>query len=145
MEYPLWPRAVELARLPVARELGIGVLACRPLGRGFLTGRSLSPSRLDPADPRRADPRFSPHNLPRNGAMLRRLQAEAANMDVSTGRLALAWLLSRGPDVVPVPSTRDPVHLEMNVGSVRLRLTEAVCRRLEEAFPPGSTGADCAP
>ncbi|MGW6498915.1 aldo/keto reductase [Nonomuraea angiospora] len=143
-EYSLWHRTVELDQLPVARELGIGVLAGRPLGRGFLTGRSLAPSRLGPADPRRADPRFSPHNLPRNTAMLRRVQTEAANMDVSTGRLALAWLLSRGPKVVPVPSTRDPVHLEMNVGSVRVRLTEGVCRRLEESFPPGSTGADCA-
>ncbi|TLF72514.1 aldo/keto reductase [Nonomuraea sp. KC401] len=142
MEYSLWHRDAELDQLPVARELGIGLVAGRPLGRGFLAGRGGSARELDPGDARRADPRFDPANLPGNIARLRKLEAEAATMDVSTGRLALAWLLARGPDVVPVPSTRDPVHLEMNAGSVRLLLTDATCRRLEAAFPYGAaTGA----
>ncbi|WP_165974761.1 aldo/keto reductase [Nonomuraea deserti] len=138
MEYSLWHRDAELDQLPVARELGIGLIAGRPLGRGFLAGRGGSARELDPGDARLTDPRFDPANLPGNIARLRKLEAEAATMDVSTGRLALAWLLARGPDVVPVPSTRDPVHLEMNAGSVRLLLTDATCRRLEAAFPHGA-------
>ncbi|MGP3963719.1 aldo/keto reductase [Nonomuraea sp. 3N208] len=140
MEYSLMCRDVELDQLPVARELGIGMMACRPLGRGFLAGRGISSRALAPGDVRRTDPRFAPPGLERNLAMLRQVEAEAASMDVSTGRLALAWLLSRGPDVVPVPSTRDPVHLEMNAVSSRVVLSEATRRRLEDVFLLGGAG-----
>ncbi|MCG5213826.1 aldo/keto reductase [Streptosporangium soli] len=138
MPYSLWQREAEREHLAVARELGVGVVARSPLGRGFLGGRIRSNAQLGPADPRRADPRFSAENLPDSMRMLREAEATAADLDIGMSRLALAWLLSRGDDIVPIPSTRDPIHLEMNIASAEVSLTDEACERLSHVFPPGA-------
>ncbi|MEU6427254.1 aldo/keto reductase [Microbispora sp. NPDC046973] len=135
VEYSLWQRRAERELLPVARELGMGVVAGRPLGRGFLTGRITSPVQLGPGDVRRQDPRFSPENLEAELLRLRDAQRVAADMDIGMGRLAIAWLLARGDDIVPVPSTRDLVHLEMNLTAAGILLSEAVKDSLAGTFP----------
>ncbi|MBE3010721.1 aldo/keto reductase [Microbispora sp. NEAU-D428] len=135
VEYSLWQRRAERELLPVARELGMGVIAGRPLGRGFLTGRITSPVQLGPGDARCLDPRFSPENLEAELLRLRDAQRVAAEMDVGMGRLAIAWLLARGDDIVPVPSTRDLVHLEMNLTAAGILLPEPVKAHLARTFP----------
>ncbi|MEV4296770.1 aldo/keto reductase [Microbispora rosea] len=135
VEYSLWQRRAEWEVLPVARELGMGVVAGRPLGRGFLTGRITSPVQLGPGDVRRTDPRFSPESLEAELLRLRDAQGVAADMDVGIGRLAIAWLLTRGDDIVPVPSTRDLVHLEMNLTAAGILLPEPVKARLAGTYP----------
>ncbi|MEU6412342.1 aldo/keto reductase [Microbispora sp. NPDC046933] len=135
VEYSLWRRRAERELLPVARELGMGVIAGRPLGRGFLTGRITSPVQLGPGDVRRRDPRFSPENLEAELLRLRDAQRVASEMDVGMGRLAIAWLLAQGDDIVPVPSTRDLVHLEMNLTATGILLPEPVKARLARTFP----------
>ncbi|MGI5153904.1 aldo/keto reductase [Microbispora sp. CA-102843] len=135
VEYSLWQRRAERELLPVTRELGMGVIAGRPLGRGFLTGRITSPVQLGPGDVRRLDPRFSPESLEAELLRLRDAQRVAAEMDVGMGRLAIAWLLARGDDIVPVPSTRDLVHLEMNLTAAGILLPEPVKARLARTFP----------
>jgi aryl-alcohol dehydrogenase-like predicted oxidoreductase len=120
LEYSLLAREAEADRLPMARRLGIGIVAAAPLGRGLLTGR--------------VPPAGRSAGL---GDALRRLQELASEMDVGAARLALAWLLARGLDVVPVPSTRDRVHLEMNMLALDVALSNKVDKALSEAFPPG--------
>jgi aryl-alcohol dehydrogenase-like predicted oxidoreductase len=140
-EYSLWERGVEAGSMAVARELGVGIIACRPLGRGFLTGQVVRPDQIGADDDRRADPRFSPENLQRNRTVLRASAEMATQMHLSLGRLALAWLLSRGEDIVPIPSTRNPLHIEMNAAAVGLRLTREQSNRLAEFFPSTTLGA----
>ncbi|TDC72041.1 aldo/keto reductase [Actinomadura sp. GC306] len=137
-EYSLWERRVEAECLPAARERGIAVFACRPLGRGFLTGRVHSAGRLAEGDARRDDPRFRPENLSANLRLLQAAEEVAAHRDLGLARLALAWLLCRGDDITPVPSTRDRLHLEMNAAAAGIRLTAAECEYLAALFPPES-------
>ncbi|ETK35450.1 aldo/keto reductase [Microbispora sp. ATCC PTA-5024] len=137
VEYSLWRREAEREHLPAARELGVGVVACRPLGRGFLTGRITTSAQLAPGDVRLRDPRFAPESLALELGRLREAQRAAADLDVGVGRLAIAWLLTQGDDVVPVPSTRDLVHLEMNLAAAGIVLSEGVRARLAETFPLG--------
>jgi aryl-alcohol dehydrogenase-like predicted oxidoreductase len=137
-EYSLWERRVEAECLPAARERGVAVFACRPLGRGFLTGRIRSAGQLADGDARHDDPRFRPENLPGNLRLLRAAEEVAAHRDLGLSRLALAWLLCRGDDVTPVPSTRDRLHLEMNAAAAEVRLTAAECEELAALFPPAS-------
>ncbi|MER6949639.1 aldo/keto reductase [Nonomuraea sp. NPDC000554] len=136
-EYSLWRQAAEKEHLPVARELGIGIVARSPLGRGLLGGGLPSPEQLDPHDPRRMDPGLSPSVVPDAGRMLREAEAIAADLDIGISRLALAWLLSRNDDVVPVPSAHDPIQLEMNIASTGVELSRETCDRLAEVFSPG--------
>ncbi|KAB2344503.1 aldo/keto reductase [Actinomadura rudentiformis] len=137
-EYSLWERRVEAECLPAARERGIAVFACRPLGRGFLTGRIRSADQLSADDIRHDDPRFWPENLPANLDLLRAAEEIAAQRDLGLPRLAIAWLLGRGDDITPVPSTRDRVHLEMNSAAAGVRLTPDECDHLAALFPPAS-------
>jgi len=141
-EYALWLPTAHGECLRTARRLGIGIVACRPLGRGFLTGRIRSPDQFARGDLRRRDPRFSRQRLAALQAPLRRLERIAAEMDLSTGRLALAWLLAQGEDVVPVPGSTNPVHLEMNVSALGTRLPAETVERLVGVFaqPPGGAG-----
>jgi aryl-alcohol dehydrogenase-like predicted oxidoreductase len=134
-EYSLWNRRVESRLLPAARELGVGLTACRPLGRGFLSGRILDPAQLEPGDHRLTDPRFHSENLARNLRLLPAAETYAAQLNVGLSRLALAWLLSRGDDVVAIPSTRSRIHLEMNAAAANVRLPPDVCEALAAAFP----------
>ncbi|MEV2270091.1 aldo/keto reductase [Nonomuraea africana] len=135
-EYSLMHRDIEAEVLPVARSLGIGVIAGRPLGRGFLTGRIRAPEHLSSGDLRRLDPRFRGERLLQSVRRLPLAEEMAAELNVSLSRLALAWLLGQGDDVVVVPSTRNPLHLEMNVAAQNVRLTPEQRARLERIFTP---------
>ncbi|QFR00474.1 aldo/keto reductase [Streptomyces phaeolivaceus] len=135
VEFSLLRREAELGILPLARRLGAVLLAGRPLGRGILAGRITDTARLDAVDVRRTDPRFSAEALSSVQVLLRTLHEVAADLDTSAGRLSLAWLLLGGTDVIPLPSTRERIHLEMNLSAHRLRLPQEALRRLYEAFP----------
>jgi len=137
-EYSLWERHVEDEILPVARELGIGFVAHSPLGRGFLTGTLASTDGFGARDIRRNHPRFTAENLTRNRELLRAVEETADRYAVTTGQLVLAWLLSRGADVVPIPGTRSEHHLLLNIASAGIELTAVESTRLAALLPPGS-------
>lgn len=120
VEYSLRERSAERQLLPLAAELGIGIVACSPLARGLLARGSYAEI---PAGER---------------AALRAIETEAAELDLGRARLSLAWLLSTRRDIVPVPGTRNPVHMEMNASSADIGLSPQTCARLAEMFPPDS-------
>jgi aryl-alcohol dehydrogenase-like predicted oxidoreductase len=125
MEYSLWERSVETGVLPALRELGIGLVAYSPLGRGFLAGDVASADELAQDDYRREDPRFAPGNLERNLGIATRVRAVAERLGATPAQVALAWLRAQGDDVVPIPGTKRLAHLEQNVAAVSLRLEPA--------------------
>jgi aryl-alcohol dehydrogenase-like predicted oxidoreductase len=141
-EYSLWSRFPEDEILDTVRELGIGFVAYSPLGRGFLTGRFQSPDDLPEGDWRRSSPRFQGENFRRNLELVERVEEIAAEKGVTPAQLALAWVLSRGDDVVPIPGTTRERHLEENVEAASVRLTDAELARIDEAAPPGSAAGD---
>ncbi|TMJ96883.1 MAG: aldo/keto reductase [Actinobacteria bacterium] len=141
-EYSLWTRDPEQAALPTTRELGIGFVAYSPLGRGFLSGRIQSPEDLDEADFRRTTPRFQGENFQRNLDLVERVREIAEEKGITPSQLALAWVLSRGEDVVPIPGTKRRTYLEENVAATKIDLTEGDLHRLEEAFPVGAAAGD---
>ena len=139
-EYSLWTRDPEEEILPAVRELGIGFVAYSPLGRGFLAGRFRSPDDLrDEGDFRSRHPRFQDDNLARNLELLRRLEEIAADKHVTAAQLALAWVMHRGADVVPIPGTKRRRYLEENVAAAALVLSDDDLERLDHALPPGAT------
>jgi aryl-alcohol dehydrogenase-like predicted oxidoreductase len=138
-EYSLWTRDVEREILPTVRELGIGFVAYAPLGRGFLTGRFRSPDDLDPDDSRRSHPRFRDQNLERNRGLVERVRELAVEKSVTPGQLALAWVLHRGEDIVPIPGTTRRAHLDENLAAADIPLSEDDVARLDAAVPPGAT------
>ena len=139
-EYSLWTRDPEQGVLPVVRELGIGFVAYSPLGRGFLAGRFRGADDLTaPGDFRTRHPRFQDENLARNLELLRRLELIAADKGCSAAQLALAWVLHRGPDIVPIPGTKRLRYLEENVAAAAIVLDAEELARLDEALPPGAT------
>jgi aryl-alcohol dehydrogenase-like predicted oxidoreductase len=141
-EYSLWSRDVEHEILPTIRELGIGLVAYSPLGRGFLTGRFSSPADFPDDDFRRYNPRFQGENFYANLRLVDRVREVAREQDCTPGQLALAWALHQGEDVVPIPGTKRRAYLEENVAATDIRLTEEDLRRLEEAAPPGVAAGD---
>jgi aryl-alcohol dehydrogenase-like predicted oxidoreductase len=141
-EYSLWTRDVEEEILPTIRELGIGLVAYSPLGRGFLTGAITKPSDLGEGDFRAANPRFQGENLGRNLQLVDRVREIAAEYDCTPGQLALAWVLGAGDDVVPIPGTKRLRYLEENVAATELSLSEEDRRRLDEAAPIGAAAGD---
>jgi len=141
-EYSLWSRDVEAAVLPTCRELGIGFVAYSPLGRGFLTATITGPEALAEDDRRRDHPRFHDENLRRNQALLGALREVAEARKATPAQIALAWVLSRGEDVVPIPGTKRRTWLEDNVRALEIRLDEAEQRRLEDAFPFGAAAGE---
>jgi aryl-alcohol dehydrogenase-like predicted oxidoreductase len=141
-EYSLWTRGVEAEILPTVRELGIGFVAYSPLGRGFLTGRFREPGDLAPDDARRNHPRFQGANFERNLALVAAVRELAAERSVEPGQLALAWVLHRGVDVVPIPGTARREHLDENVAAAEIALTESDLARLDESMPDGVTAGD---
>jgi aryl-alcohol dehydrogenase-like predicted oxidoreductase len=141
-EYSLWTRDPEAEILPTVRELGIGFVAYSPLGRGFLTGRFTSPDELAEGDFRRNHPRFRGENLERNLELVRRVEELADEKGATPGQVALAWVLSRGDDVVPIPGTKRVRYLEENAAAADLELTDDDLQRLEDAFPVGATAGD---
>jgi len=121
-EYSLWTRDVEREVLAVMRELGIGLVAYSPLGRGFLTGAIRDASSLGDKDSRKNNPRFSPENLEANLALVASVETIAARLGATPSQVALAWVLSRGDDVVPIPGTTKVANLEMNLGALAVEL-----------------------
>jgi aryl-alcohol dehydrogenase-like predicted oxidoreductase len=142
-EYSLFTRDLEDEVLPTLRELGIGFVAYSPLGRGFLTGAWKSMDDL-PEDDTRAGrfPRFSEENFRQNLELAERVREIAAEKGATPGQLALAWLLARGEDIVPIPGTKRRKYLEENAGAVDITLTGEDLRRIEEAIPRGSVAGE---
>jgi aryl-alcohol dehydrogenase-like predicted oxidoreductase len=141
-EYSLWSREPEDQILPTCRELGIGFVAYSPLGRGFLTGQFKRFEDLSENDFRRRSPRFQGENFQRNLDLVERVKQIAEEKGCTPGQLALAWLLARGKDVVPIPGTKRINYLEENVAAQNVRLTPEDMRRLDEAAPKGVTAGD---
>ncbi|MGK5545992.1 aldo/keto reductase [Streptomyces sp. URMC 127] len=133
-EYSLWERGLEDELLPTARELGIGIVPYAPVGRGFLTGALTSLDQLADDDYRRNDPRFQGEHLVRNLALVERVRAMAARIGCTPVQLALAWLLSRGEDIVPIPGTKRISYLTENTRAAEVSLSGPECRELEEAI-----------
>ena len=141
-EYSLWSRDPEEEILPTVRELGIGFVAYSPLGRGFLTGRFRSIDDLPKDDFRRVNPRFEGENFGRNLELVEKVEEIAAEKGVNTGQLALAWVLSQGEDVVPIPGTKRLAYLEQNVAAAEIELGPEDLLRLEAAAPVGAAAGD---
>ena len=137
-EYSLWTRDPEGEILATCRELGIGFVAYSPLGRGFLTGRFRTQKDFEPGDYRQNSPRFQGQNLDRNLAIVKGIEELAAEKHCSTAQLALAWLLARGEDIVPIAGTKRRSYLEENVGAIQVKLTAADLARLDRAAPRGA-------
>ena len=137
-EYSLWTRDPEGEILDTCRELGIGIVPYSPLGRGFLAGRFSSADELEEGDFRKSNPRFTGENLERNIRLAARVKALAADKGVTPAQLALAWVLSRGEDVVPIPGTKRRAYLEENARAGEVELTEAELALLDAEFPPGA-------
>ena len=136
-EYSLWTRDPEAEVLPTVRELGIGFVAYSPLGRGFLTGRFTSPDDFEVGDFRANHPRFQGENFQRNLDLVERVKAIADEKDCTPGQLALAWVLRRGEDVVPIPGTKRVPYLEENAAAAGVELTDEDIARLDEVAPVG--------
>ena len=136
-EYSLWTRAVEQKILPVCRELGIGFVAYSPLGRGMLTGRFQRTSDFTPGDRRLEFPRFSERNFSKNLQLVRRVEELAAEKRCRPSQLALAWLLLRGEDIIPIPGTRSQRYLEENLGAFDVKLSAEDLARIDALFPEG--------
>lgn len=145
-EYSLWTRDPEAEVLPTVRELGIGFVPYSPLGRGFLTGTIRSLDQLSEDDFRRFNPRFEGDNLEANIRIVEQVDAVARDAGATAGQVALAWLLSKGEDIVPIPGTRRVENLEQNVAAVDLELTPEQLERLDAvAAPVGDRYADMTP
>ena len=136
-EYSLWTRDHEDGALPVCRELGIGLVAYSPLGRGFLTGTIEKPEDLAAGDFRRTNPRFQEENFRKNLALAGLIRQMAAGKGCTAAQLALAWVLSRGEDIVPIPGTKRRKWLEENIAALEVTLTDEEQRRLEAIAPKG--------
>ena len=141
-EYSLWTRDPEDEILRTVRELGIGFVAYSPLGRGFLTGRFRTGADFAAGDYRTSNPRMDAQNLAKNVALADRVRELAADKSVTAGQLALAWVLSRGDDIVPIPGTTRRTHLDENLASADIRLTESELGKLDAAFPRNVAAGD---
>jgi aryl-alcohol dehydrogenase-like predicted oxidoreductase len=122
-EYSLWSRDPEQEILPLARELGIGLVAYSPLGRGFLAGRFSSTAELAPDDFRRNSPRFQQGNFEHNFTLVENVRALAAKKSCTPAQIALAWVLAQGDDIVPIPGTTNRARLEENAAATAIALT----------------------
>lgn len=136
MEYSLWTRDAEEAILPVLRELGVGLVAYSPLGRGFLTASFKSRNDLIPKDRRHAHPRFQEGNFERNLELLKPIERIAKSHGCSPAQVALAWVLGRGDDIVPIPGTKRRRYLAENVAALEIVLDPADHQLLESHFGP---------
>jgi aryl-alcohol dehydrogenase-like predicted oxidoreductase len=137
-EYSLWSRDIEAEVLPTLRELGIGLVAYSPLGRGFLTGAITSPDDLEEGDYRRnatAAPRFGPGNLEANRRLVDRLDKIAAEKGCTTAQLSLAWVLAQWEGIVAIPGTKRRTYLEQNVAAADVSLSADELERLTTAVP----------
>ena len=134
-EYSLWTRDPEAEVLPTCRELGIGFVPYSPLGRGFLAGRFASPEELDENDFRRSGPRFTGENLDANLRLADKVKEIAAEKRITPAQLAIAWVLARGDDLVPIPGTKRRTYLEQNAASLEVELTADDMARIDAELP----------
>jgi aryl-alcohol dehydrogenase-like predicted oxidoreductase len=142
-EYSLWERHVEDEIFPTIRELGIGFVPYSPLGRGFLTGTITKPSDLASGDSRAERyPRFAAENLDKNQVLVERVRAIAERRSVKPGQLALAWVLAKGEDFIPIPGTKRRKYLEENAAAADIKLTGAEIEELEAAVPQNAIAGD---
>jgi len=141
-EYSLLTRDVEAEVLPACRELGVGFLAYSPLGRGMLSGRFRSRGDFGPDDYRQFTPRFAAGAFEQNLELTLRVAEVAKAKGCTPAQLALAWLLARGPEIVPIPGTKSRTRLEENAGAARLELSASELRTIEERIPMGSAAGD---
>src|SRR5258707_2533456 len=135
-EYSLWERNLEPRIIPLLRELGIGLVPFAPLGRGFLTGAVKRAEEYPETDFRRNDPRYQGENLDANGRAAPSVRDLATRKGATPGQIALAWLLHKGPDVVPIPGTKRRRYLEENVGAADVSLSTAEMATLDAALAP---------
>jgi aryl-alcohol dehydrogenase-like predicted oxidoreductase len=138
-EYSLWSRDPEEEILPTCRKLGVGFVAYSPLGRGIFGGWIKNPGDLPEGDFWHNPPRFMGENLDRNLDRVKELEEIAAEKKCRPSQLALAWVLSKGEDIIPIPGTKRVSRLEENGGSLEVSLTPEDVTRLEKVFPPGAT------
>jgi len=138
-EWSLWSRDIESDVVPTARKLGIGIVAYSPLGRGFLTGAITAPDDFPEGDFRKFLPRFTGENFAHNIALVDRVRELAASKGCTAGQLALAWVLARGDDVVPIPGTKRRTYLEENVAADDLELGPDELAAIDEVFPPDAS------
>jgi len=136
-EYSLFTRDQEEVVLPLLRQLGIGFVAYSPLGRGMLTGKVRSLDELDDTDFRKSNPRFIGENFQRNQRLVDEVEAIAAEVGATPGQVALAWLLTKGDDIVPIPGTKRVPRVEENVGADAVELSAEQIDRLDE-LPPAA-------
>ena len=142
-EHSLFSRDVEDEVLPTLRELGIGLVAYSPLGRGYLSGRFSSADDLDADDWRRTQPRFQGENAERNLELSRTVAELAAEKGIPPAQLALAWVLAQGDDIVPIPGTKRRSYLEQNAGALAVELSDEDLERIGEAVgEPAGTRYD---
>jgi aryl-alcohol dehydrogenase-like predicted oxidoreductase len=141
-EYSLFTRDAEAAVLPACRELGIGFVAYSPLARGFLSGRYRSPADFPEGDYRRTAPRFLGENFAKNLGLVAKVADLARRRHATPSQVALAWVLSRGRDVVPIVGTKNRERLEENLGAVDVVLTRADLAELDAAFPAGAAAGE---
>jgi aryl-alcohol dehydrogenase-like predicted oxidoreductase len=135
-EYSLWERNLEPRIIPLLRELGIGLVPFAPLGRGFLTGEVKRAEEYPEGDFRRGDPRYQGENFDANVRAASAVRELATKKGVKPGQVALAWLLHKGPDIVPIPGTRRRSYLEENVAAAEIRLSAEEMRALDAALTP---------
>jgi aryl-alcohol dehydrogenase-like predicted oxidoreductase len=141
-EWSLWSRDIEGDVVDTARELGVGIVAYSPLGRGFLTGTITSPSDFPEGDFRAHLPRFTGDNFVHNIELVDKVRGMAEEKGCTPGQLALAWVLSRGEDVVPIPGTKRRTYLEENITAQDVELSEVDLIALERVFPVGVGAGD---
>jgi aryl-alcohol dehydrogenase-like predicted oxidoreductase len=142
-EWSLWSRDIESEVVATARELGIGIVAYSPLGRGFLTGEIKSPEDLGADDFRLlAQPRFAPENFAKNLELVEQVKEIAVQKGVSAAQLALAWVHAQGDDVFPIPGTKRVKWLEQNIGALDVDLTPDDLVRLDAVLPPEAVAGD---
>jgi aryl-alcohol dehydrogenase-like predicted oxidoreductase len=141
-EYSLWTRDPELEIFPVCRRLGIGFVPYSPLGRGFLTGAITSSDDFEPNDSRRHHPRFQGENFARNLELVTKVKELASGMGITAGKLALAWVLAKGDDLVPIPGTKRRKYLEQNAAAVDVVLTKEQVSELDSVFPPSAAAGE---
>lgn len=142
-EYSLWSRDPEAEILPSLRELGIGFVPYSPLGRGFLTGTITRSTDLASSDVRTQRlPRFAADAFDQNVALVERVKAIAARLGVTASQLALAWVLAKGQDMIPIPGTKRRKYLEENAAAAAIRLSPADVAELETAVPPSAVAGE---
>ena len=138
-EYSLWTRDVEAEILPLCEELGISLIPYAPLGRGFLTGTIKSSDDLNEADRRRAHPRFFEENIKKNKVKVAIIESIAEKNGLKPAQIALAWVLSKNNQIVPIPGTKHRKYLDENIRAIDVNLTDEENKLLEKTFPAGET------